>query len=224
LDLYAINFSTTEVQFATSLANALAGTQIDITAASGGGTHTITPTVNTAIDITAAAGGGTHTITEQDANVWEAGHLIGETVTVLGDGFPLGEFTVDSVGDVTLPSADRPTEVIMGLPYTPRLKTLRIEAGADNGSGQGNVIRIDRAIIRLFKSYGLDIGTVDNKLKTIDFRKTTTNPDDPLDLVTGDVINRLSMSPTREGQVIIEHSTPLPLTIVALILRGVNYD
>lgn len=43
-DYYVIVVSSTTIKLASSLANALAGTQVDITSAAGGGTHTLTPT------------------------------------------------------------------------------------------------------------------------------------------------------------------------------------
>lgn len=42
-DYYIIKVDANTVKLATSLANAQAGTQVDITAAAGGGTHTLTP-------------------------------------------------------------------------------------------------------------------------------------------------------------------------------------
>lgn len=41
---YVIVVSSTTIKLASSLANAQAGTEVDITAAAGGGTHTLTPT------------------------------------------------------------------------------------------------------------------------------------------------------------------------------------
>ena len=43
-DYFVIVTDADDIQLATSLANAQAGTQVDITAAAGGGTHTFTPT------------------------------------------------------------------------------------------------------------------------------------------------------------------------------------
>lgn len=43
-DYYVIVVTSTSIQLASSLANAQAGTAVDITAAAGGGTHTLTPT------------------------------------------------------------------------------------------------------------------------------------------------------------------------------------
>ncbi len=40
-DYWIIRYDANNIQFATSVANAIAGTEVDITAASGGGTHTI---------------------------------------------------------------------------------------------------------------------------------------------------------------------------------------
>lgn len=42
-DYYVIVVDTTTIKLASSLANAQAGTAVDITAAAGGGTHTLTP-------------------------------------------------------------------------------------------------------------------------------------------------------------------------------------
>lgn len=53
-------------------------------------------------------------------------HLIGQIVTVLGDGRYLGQFTVDATGAVTLSTSTAPTVVHIGLPYTATLESLNL--------------------------------------------------------------------------------------------------
>lgn len=53
-------------------------------------------------------------------------HLIGQTVTVLGDGKWLGEFTVDATGSVALSSSSAPSTLHIGLPYTATLESMNL--------------------------------------------------------------------------------------------------
>ena len=59
---YVIRDSATTTKFATTLANAVAGTAVDITSAAGGGTHTMTVTL-TSRTIAAEGGEETHALT-----------------------------------------------------------------------------------------------------------------------------------------------------------------
>jgi len=173
------------------------------------------------LDIT-ATGSGNHTYTPFDSTVWEDfTHLEGESVIVLADGFHHPPVTVSS-GSITLNEAV--TEVIVGLSYTSRLKTMPLEAGKDFESSQGQTKRIDQVLVRFYKTYGAKIGKDENTLDEISFRDGAAVLDDPPVLFTGDKLYRLPQTPDRTAQVVIEQDNPLPFTVLSLIMRGISYD
>lgn len=53
-------------------------------------------------------------------------HLLGQTVSVLGDGKYLNQYTVSAAGEVTLASSAAPTVVHIGLPYTATLESMNL--------------------------------------------------------------------------------------------------
>lgn len=189
---YLIVTSPGVFKFATTRANALAGTAIDITNV-GSGTHTITSS-------------GAETTTE----VWsELNYLEGESVTLLAGGTKVTATVTN--GQITLTTPV--DEIIVGYPYTSRLKTLKIEAGQNFGTAQNSIKRFHKAIARVYKSLAGYIGSRSDNLLPMEFPSTTV-------IYTGDVDMDFSGGPDEEGQVIAQISDPFPLSILSIILRG----
>ena len=76
-------------------------------------------------------------------------HLEGEEVAVLADGAVHPNRTVSS-GAITLQLAA--SVVNVGLPYTATIKTMPIEAGAQDGTAQGKEQRINGIVLDLFET------------------------------------------------------------------------
>lgn len=141
-------------------------------------------------------------------------HLEGQTVSVLADGAVVPDKVVAS-GQITLP--DPATKVHAGLAFTSRLKTMRIEAGAQDGTAQGKTKRIHRATVRLFRTLGLKIGTDAAKLDTVPFRTGADLMDAAPPLFTGDKRVALRGGWNTEGRVVIQQDQPLPMHVIALM-------
>jgi hypothetical protein len=219
---YMIRVDGAEVQFATTLANANAGTQIDITAAAGGGTHTISPIIDRAVALS-TAGSGVITMDLMAALTFNVDHLIGETVSVLADGFDTPDKTVSAEGTITLDEIAE--EVIVGFAYTAELKTLRIDVPERVGTSQSQVKRIDEVTVRVYESLAGSVsGDNGTYYEPLVFRPNTLAQGDPLPLFSGDKVIKLTSSPDTKAQVLIRNTKPLPLTVVALIARGVSFD
>jgi hypothetical protein len=176
-----------------------------------------------AVDITAASGGGTHTVEVQEATFWNGlSHLEGEDLEILADGFVVPGKTVSS-GEIELVAPAK--TVIAGIKYIPILKTLRIEAGGDFGTSQGQIKRIDEATIRFHKSYGAKIAKDDDAVfEELIFRPGGLGMGDPLPMYSGDIAVKYSQSPDTKGQLVIKQDLPLPINIICIIFRGVSYD
>jgi len=141
-------------------------------------------------------------------------HLEGETVQILANGAVAPDRMVTS-GAITLP--DAATKVHAGLGYASRIKTMRVEAGADDGTAQGKKKRIHRATVRLYRTLGLKIGTETGALDTLPFRTGADPMDSPPPLFSGDKRVTLRGGWNTEGRVVIEQTQPLPMHVVSLM-------
>lgn len=148
------------------------------------------------------------------ARVSGLGHLIGETVQYLAGGRAWGSATVDALGGIDLPITATPVHA--GLPYRAYFKSLRIEAGADDGTAQGKLKRISRLVARLLDTLGLRARVQDGDWQEMDpllFGATLDAIPAP---ITGDWLMDVIGDYDRDGQVEFESAVPLPACILAL--------
>jgi len=143
-------------------------------------------------------------------------HLENKTVQVLTDGAVHPDCVVTD-GSITL---NYDASVIhIGLPYTSTLKTMRIEAGAREGTAQSKIKRIHQVAVRFYKTLGCKIGPDTDNLETVYYRIPGDSMDSPPPLFSGDKIIDFRGSYEKEGQIVIVQDQPLPLTIMAIIPR-----
>lgn len=148
--------------------------------------------------------------------------LAGTTVALVGDGVYLGTATVSGAGAVTLPSS--PANLIVGLPYTSRVRPTRVEAGSAIGSAQGAIKRHDRVVARFYRTAACSYGSSSSSTKVIDFRPASVALDSPIPLFTGDKKLDWPGDYDENPDVVFQTSDPLPMTIVSIITQGVEYD
>lgn len=141
-------------------------------------------------------------------------HLEAKVVNVLVDGATHPQRTV-SGGSITLD--DTHGEVHVGLPYIPKLLTLRVEAGSAIGTAQGKIKRINEATVRIYKSLGMKVGNL-NKQDVVPFRSAADRMGITPKLFTGDVRVAFPAGYNREGFVLVTQEHPLPLNILSIIL------
>jgi hypothetical protein len=84
--------------------------------------------------------------------------------------------------------------------------------------------RIDKLGVRLFRTIGMKIGEDLANLEEVIFRPPGLALDEPIPLFTGDKFKELSQNPGERAQFYVVQDLPLPMTVVALIARGVGYD
>lgn len=155
-------------------------------------------------------------------------HLVGKSVQILANGASHPNVTVSSSGSISLNFAV--TSAIIGLPYTALVQTMKLEGGANNGTSQGKVKRIDRIIIRLLDSLGYiqcapsTSGNQLGKFDIITFHNTTDRLDLPPPIFTGDVIVNLSSEYNRIGRICIKQTEGFPLTILAIMPDVNTYE
>ncbi len=149
-------------------------------------------------------------------------HLLGETVDVLADGFYHPQCVVDSnTGNIELNR--EASFVIVGLPYTPRIKLCPLDAGSPIGSAQGMTTRVDRATIRFYRTIRAIVNGPEES-ETIGFRPASLGMGSPLPLFTGDKKVNVPMGPETRCELEITQDQPFPMTILGVALRGMTNE
>jgi len=152
-------------------------------------------------------------------------HLEGETVTILADGATHPDQTV-SDGQITLTRSCEKASV--GLAYSSTLQTMRIEAGAADGTAQGKTKRFTNVVFRLDQTgsglfYGPD--DTESNMEELHFRDSYHAMSEALPLFDGDT----EVLPWPEGyeqigRIALKHTLPLPCTITAIMAQVVTQD
>lgn len=136
-------------------------------------------------------------------------HLDGQMVSVRADNVDLGDAFVVSAGAITL--TDPASVVHVGLPFTSRIKTLPVEAGAPPGqTAQGKSKRAHEVVLRLLESQGGTVGQGDLLEPILE-----TEPGGAL--FTGDSLQVYPGGHDRLGQITVAHAGNGPLTVLAII-------
>ena len=148
--------------------------------------------------------------------------LKGQTVSVLADGSVHPTCVVNSSGVITLQRSA--TKVQVGLGYNSTGKTMRIEAGGAEGSAQGKLKRIHRAIFRFFQSVGLNVQSTNGTAFPEAFRTSADLMDNPVALYTGDKRWAWDGSYELEGQVSWTQSDPLPSNVLMVVAQLETQD
>lgn len=141
-------------------------------------------------------------------------HLEGETVDILADGAPHPQRTV-SDGEITLQAAHSTVQI--GLACHAKLKTMRLEAGAADGTAQGKTKRITNCTIRFLNTLGAKAGPDADTLDEIEFRSASDKMDEPPPLFSGDKFMNWPGGYDTDGYVMVTQEQPLPMTVVAIM-------
>ena len=152
------------------------------------------------------------TVTGTSTTVTSLDHLEGETVQVLIDDavYPKQIVTNGAV-TISLPSTFASKTIEVGLGYSSKLKTLRVESGASAGSvAQGRKKRYNEVIVRFLNTVGATING-----DQIPFRSSADEMGAPIPAFTGDKkVTNLGWD--REGQITVEQTQPLPMTVLGI--------
>ena len=140
-------------------------------------------------------------------------HLEGETVKVVAGGAVHADCVV-SGGKITLDASY--TNVWVGLAYTSRVRTLRIDA--PEMAAQAKTKRISRLTVRVLNAIG---GTVGPASETTMDELVQRSLSDPMDasspMYSGDVDVHLATDFDTEARLAIVQSMPMPLDILSLM-------
>ena len=116
------------------------------------------------------------------------------------------------------------TKAAVGLNYTSRLKTLRLEAGSSDGTSQGKIKRIHEITLRLHKTLGVEVGSDVTDVDRIPFRDSSMAMGSAVSLFTGDKEIEFRGGFEEDDQIVIQQTQPLPLTVLAIYPRMNTFD
>jgi len=148
-------------------------------------------------------------------------HLEGEEVAILADGSAHPRATVQS-GSIEL---QRETTVAhVGLPYDSVLQTMRLEAGAEDGTAQGKTKRITKAVFRFLSTVGAKAGDSMENLDEIQFRRPSNPMDQAVPPFSGDKLIEWPGNYDFDGYLIVKQEQPLPMTVLAIMPQVLTQD
>lgn len=146
-------------------------------------------------------------------------HLEGEQVAVTVDGGVPSSTQIYTVSSGAIALVRKAAVIHVGLAYEGTLQLLKLSDGA-LPTGQTKSRRIYLSTLRVFRSLGIKIGKTEDSLKPVYFGR----PNDPLgrppELVTGDVDKFVNFGWSDEDEIVIRQDQPLPLFILAIVLRS----
>lgn len=148
-------------------------------------------------------------------------HLEGKKVQVLADGSAHPDRVVSN-GKITLDRSA--SKVHVGYGYDSNIKTLRLEAGSNNGVAQGEIKRIHGITVRFLDTVGAQIGPDENNLDQLPFRDSSMNQDEAVPLFTGDKEISFPSGYENDAHVFIRQDQALPMTITAIMRRSNTFD
>jgi hypothetical protein len=151
-------------------------------------------------------------LTPEDTHLCD---LEGEEIFALADGEILGPFTV-TAGEFTTPS--EVTEISFGYKYQHLMTTMPLEAGTIIGSAQGQLKRVDRLYLDVYRGLGGKFSYGDTEYP-IEYPQTPS-----FQSFTGRIKLDYDSTPSERYLVTIKGDDPLPFGLLNVTFRGVTQD
>jgi len=153
--------------------------------------------------------------TSGSTTIGDLGHLEGEEVAVLVDGAVQASKTV-SGGEITIDGAGE--RVVAGLPYEYQISPMRPDVNTQVGTTHGSIMKVSEIVLSLFASSQVKYGDGNTSFDVV--LRRIEPYDLPTDLFTGDSENlAFDGGFTKDVDIVISGSAPLPCTLRAIILR-----
>lgn len=135
------------------------------------------------------------------------GHLEGQSVDVVADGYYSGRYTVTG-GAVTISRAA--TSVVIGLPYTSEVELLPPEIQTGMGSASGHAISVSEVTVRFHETTGCKVQALGSIADELTFRETGDSVlDQPPELFSG--VKRIECLGWERGEAPLTLSQDLPM-------------
>lgn len=140
-------------------------------------------------------------------------HLEGCTVGIIADGSVLAQQVVTG-GKITI--AEAASVVSVGLPYTAKLKTMKMEQEMGGQTIQGRMSVVPRLLVRFDASRGGFIGPNETDVIELPYRDGEAW-NEATQMYTGDLLNPIEPDWARKVQVYIEQRDPLPMSVLSVV-------
>jgi len=144
-------------------------------------------------------------------------HLVGESVTIFGDGSVIASQTVAADGTITLDAGVARAHI--GLPYTCDLKTLPLVHSKIEAVGAGRLKSPTSVHLRVDKARGIFAGPDFDHLREF-AQRTSEVYGSPTAMMTNEIEIVLDPKWSRGGQIAIRKTDPSPITILSLVWEG----
>lgn len=149
-------------------------------------------------------------------------HLEGQTVSVLVNGAPHPNVVVTS-GAISLQIPATTAQI--GLPCPARYRSMRLEAGAQDGTAQGKTKRIHKCVLRLLYTGGGKYGAMNGgPMDYLMLRPANAAMDLPAPLFTGDKVVPWPDGYNTDAYVGFEIDQPVNAVLVAVMPQVVTND
>jgi len=146
------------------------------------------------------------------------GHLEGESVTILADGYTVPAQAVTG-GQITLARAA--STVHVGLSYLPAIETLDLDTPAPGQTLKAQSVSVSKVTIEVERSRGGFVGPINDDGSVVDMLEIKprdyTDEYDPIALKTYKQEIYIEPQWSKGGGVRIEQRSPLPLSILSVI-------
>lgn len=149
------------------------------------------------------------------------GYLEGQAVSILADGAPHPSRTVTG-GIVALQKAA--SVVNVGLAMRARVCSMRVEAGAADGTAQGKTKRTSRAVFRFDNTSSGSYGPSEDNLDDFTFRTASDAMDQPVPPFTGDKVVSWPGGYSSDAFFWYVNDKPLPSTLVGIFPQITTQD
>jgi len=142
------------------------------------------------------------------------GHLEGMVVDVLADGSPHPQRTV-TAGAIAL---QREYSVVnVGLPCPCVYRSMRLEAGASDGTSQGKTKRIHKAVLRFINTGGGRYGSTADNMDSLQLRTSSDPMGAPVPLFSGDKVVPWPEGYNTDAYMMFKNDQPTPVTLLGLM-------
>ena len=149
-------------------------------------------------------------------------HLEGESCDMLGDG---NVYVAKTVASGALGTYSPAVSIAhAGLGSVADVKTLRPEAGADDGTAQGKGKKVFEITLRLRDTLGAKVGPDADNLDEMNFRGGSDPMDSSPPLFSGDKKITSRSGWNAGGQILVRQEQPLPIHITAIMKRLLTND
>jgi hypothetical protein len=151
-------------------------------------------------------------------------HLEGETVRVMIDGKSSRPDPVVTNGSITLPNGRTGSKIHIGFANRWQIKTLEMEAGAQDGTAQGKKKKIHRVILKVSNALSLMYGSNSDTLDEYTFGQGAEYDETPT-LFTGNTPPLVWPGGfDTSGQMYFTSDSVFPFTINAIMPQMVTHD